>query len=289
MRAWAGGVWIIARLALAEAVRRRVVAVVGFLTVAFVVLFWLGARELFSVVEDIDATGLLDGRSLAGATYLGLAMFATLFLGAVLSVFLTHGAVRGDAERGLLQPLVVRPVGRGQYLLGRLVAAATVAALYVVITFTAAVVVTGVVGDWWPDDAVGAGLRLVLATTTLCALGVLGSTLLGSTATGIAVLMAFGGGLVGGLVGRIGEALGSGTLTDVGDVISWVLPFEGLYLDALQRLVADAASGGVTQTLVQLGPLGGSKAAGALFLPYALAWLAGVVLLAARLFARRDL
>ena len=30
----------------------------------------------------------------------GLAMFAILFLGAVLAVFLTLGVVRGDAERG---------------------------------------------------------------------------------------------------------------------------------------------------------------------------------------------
>ena len=39
-------------------------------------------------------------------------MFGTLFLGAVLAVFLTLSVVRGDAERGLLQPLVVRPLGR---------------------------------------------------------------------------------------------------------------------------------------------------------------------------------
>ena len=40
-------------------------------------------------------------------------MFATLFLGAILAVFLTFSAVRGDAERGLLQPLLVRPLPRG--------------------------------------------------------------------------------------------------------------------------------------------------------------------------------
>ena len=57
----------------------------------------------------------LDPRALAGATILGLAMFGTLFLGVVLAVFLTIGAVRGDAERGLLQPLIVRPLGRRQY------------------------------------------------------------------------------------------------------------------------------------------------------------------------------
>ena len=48
---------------------------------------------------------------LTGSTLLGLSMFVTLFLGTVLAVFLTLNAVRGDAERGLLQPLVVRPVG----------------------------------------------------------------------------------------------------------------------------------------------------------------------------------
>ena len=47
-------------------------------------------------------------------------MFGTLFLGAVLAVFLTLGAVRGDAERGLLQPLLVRPVSRRTLLLGAL-------------------------------------------------------------------------------------------------------------------------------------------------------------------------
>ena len=50
-------------------------------------------------------------------------MFATLFLGVVLAVFLTLGAVSGDAERGLLQPLVVRPIGRSTLLLARFVGA----------------------------------------------------------------------------------------------------------------------------------------------------------------------
>ena len=45
-------------------------------------------------------------------------MFATLFLGTILAVFLTLGAVRGDAERGLLQPVLVRPLRRRTVLAG---------------------------------------------------------------------------------------------------------------------------------------------------------------------------
>ena len=42
-----------------------------------------------------------------------------MFLGGVLAVFLTLNVVRGDAEAGLLQPLVVRPIGRAQLLFAR--------------------------------------------------------------------------------------------------------------------------------------------------------------------------
>jgi Cu-processing system permease protein len=119
------GTLVVARHTLQEALRRRVLIVVLALTAVFGGLYAWGAAELFKDVSGFanDPSGL-DPDALAGATILGLAMFGSLFLGAVLAVFLSVGAVRGDAERGLLQPLVVRPLGRTQYLLGRFLAAA---------------------------------------------------------------------------------------------------------------------------------------------------------------------
>ena len=102
----------IARLGLQEALRRRV-----FLIVA------RAHRRLPRPLRARHLAGVPGGRRraasvafrgvepdvVAGATLLGLNMFGTLFLGTILAVFLTLGAVRGDAERGLLQPLLVRP------------------------------------------------------------------------------------------------------------------------------------------------------------------------------------
>jgi len=65
-----------------------------------------------------------------------------------------------DAERGLLQPLVVRPLGRTHYLLGRFLAAAAVSAAYVLVVYFGAMLVTGWMGDWWPAHPLGAALRL---------------------------------------------------------------------------------------------------------------------------------
>jgi ABC-2 type transport system permease protein len=281
-------VLVVAGHALRESLRRRVFAVVVCLTLAFGALYAWGTDELFQDINDFGPNQFgLDPRVLAGATILGLAMFGTLFLGVVLAVFLTLGAVRGDAERGLLQPLIVRPLGRRQYLAGRFLAAATVAAAYVLIVYAGAVVVTGVIGDWWPTSPVGAGVRLAGAVVVVSALALLGSIFLSSNANGIAVLMVFGAGLLAGLLGSIGDALSSHTLQTIANTGSWLLPFEALYRDALRVLVQEVP--GVTGAIVQLGPLGGSHDAGPLLVPYTLAYLAAVAVLAAFAFGRTDL
>ena len=127
---------IIVGHSLREAARRRVLVVVGALTVAFLVLFALGTNFAFDEESAFTAGTLsIRDRALTGATLMGLAMFATLFLGAVLATFLTMGVVRGDAESGMLQPLVARPADRGTILIGRLGGAALVSAAYVIVVF----------------------------------------------------------------------------------------------------------------------------------------------------------
>ena len=163
-----------------------------------------------------------------GPRLLGLAMFATLFLGAVLAVFLTFSVVGGDAEQGLLQPLVVRPLGRTAFLAARYGAACLVCAAYVAVVYGAAVVITGWVGGWWPDSVVVPGLALAAAVCIVAAISLLGSVYLSTIANGIAMLMVYGAGLVWGLLGQIGYALPSQRLQEIGRDASWALPFDAL-------------------------------------------------------------
>ena len=278
---------IVARYALREAVRRRVILVVLLLTICFLALYGLGCAVTFNEVDSLAADDQLDDRVLAGSTLLGLSMFTILFLGAVLAVFLTLGAVRGDAERGLLQPLVVRPVGRTSLLVGRFAGAAAVCAAYVALVYGAAVLITGIFGDWWPDRGVGPGLGLVLAVVVIAAISLFGSIFLSSTANGIAVFMLFGAGLAAGLLGQIGDALAVQTLKDVAKVSSWLLPFEALYQAGLHGLTAD--TGGITGVIVQLGPFGGAQKAGDWLWAWTVAYLVLIAAGARAAFARRDL
>jgi Cu-processing system permease protein len=281
------GSLVVAQYALRECVRRRVIAVVIVLTVLFLALYTLGADVAFGEVEDFAGEDPLDELVLTGSTLLGLAMFTTLFLGAVLAAFLTLGAVRGDAERGLLQPLVVRPVGRASLLLGRFVGAGLVCSAYVGLVYTLSVLITGITGGWWPDSPVLPGLGLVVGVLVIAALSLLGSVFLSSTANGIAVFMLFGAGLAAGLLGQIGDALSVDTLEDVATVSSWLLPFEALYQAGLDALTGDVR--GVTGVIVRLGPFGGAQEGGPLLWVWTFVYLGFVGLAAQLAFARRDL
>ena len=282
------GVRIIAVFSLRESIRRRVFLVVGLLTLGFLALYGLGTWQLFKSVDEFEpAIEGVEARTVAGATILGLAMFATLFLGTILAVFLTLGAVRGDAERGLLQPVLVRPLRRRTVLGGRFVAAASVCGAYVIGVFLAATVITWAFSDWWPDRTVQPAVQLAVAVAVISALSLAGSVALASTANGIAVFMLFGAGLTAGLLGQIGEALGSRTLDRVSDVVSWMLPFEALYQAALSALTADTF--GFTRLAINLGPFGGAESASPALWPWTVAYLALVGVVAAWAFARRDL
>ena len=228
---------VIVGYALREALRRKVFVVVLLLTIAFLGLYAFGTVQIFQEVEEIVPGGAggpaegavpIDEQVAVGATLLGLSMFGTLFLATVLAIFLTLGVVRGDAERGLLQPLVVRPVGRATLLVSRFLAAAGVVIPYVLVVYGCAVAITRAAGGWSPDRLVAPGLELAGAVAIVAALSLLGSVFLTATANGIAVFMVFGAGLVAGLRGQIGAALDSETLRWIADPAAWLLPFQAL-------------------------------------------------------------
>jgi Cu-processing system permease protein len=279
---------IVARFALRESLRRRVFVVIGLLTLLFLALYGLATWQAFKTADEFETgTAGVDTEIVVGATLAGLAMFAVLFLGAILAVFLTLGAVRGDAERGLLQPLLVRPLPRRTLLLGRWLGATAVCAPYVMLVALASFGLTAVMGDWWPDRTLAPLLSLALGVAIIAALSLAGSIVLASTANGIGVFMLFGAGLTAGLLGQIAEALNSDTLGDVSRIATWALPFEALYQAGLADLTVDTV--GWTRLAINLGPFGGAQSGGLGLWLFSLAYLAGLGAVAVWAFGRRDL
>jgi ABC-2 type transport system permease protein len=280
-------VLVIVEYGFREAVRRKMFAVVLVLTALFLFLFWLANHYVFDQLSQIKPPSdvHVDTRTFAGAFLTGLAMFATLFLGVVLAVFLTLGVVSGDAERGLLQPLVVRPVGRATLLLSRFVGAAVVCVGYVLVVYFASLLITGLTGHWWPDHKLGPAIELALGVLIVISLSLLGSVVLASTA--IAVFMLFGAGLVAGLLGSIGHALNSHAVKHASTIASYALPFEGLYQDGLRLITSNTT--GLTAFILQLGPFGGGYVHGWTIRTWSIGYLVLALAAAVAAFSRRNL
>jgi Cu-processing system permease protein len=286
------GAVIVAGYAIRESVRRRVFPVVLVLTAVFLGLYGFGVYKAYQSIDPfstqtIGAGGLIDTRVLFSATLFGLSIFAVLFLGTVLAIFLTHAVVRGDAERGLLQPLVVRPVGRAALLAGRFGAAVLVCAVYVVSVYAASLFITHWVTGWWPDRIVLPAVELAAAIAVIVAISLFGSIVFSAIANGIAIFMIFGAGLVAGLLGQIGEALNSDSLKTIANVATWALPFEALYQDALNGITADTV--GFTKAALSLGPFGGAQPAGVWLGPFVIAYMAVLAAVGLTAFNRKDL
>jgi ABC-type transport system involved in multi-copper enzyme maturation permease subunit len=280
--------WVVFGYALRESLRRRVFHAGLVLTVVFLSLYGLGCSFVnVSQVYIGPASRVVKVDVYAAATVLGLAVFATYFFGVSLAIFLTISAVRGDAEQGVLQSLIVRPLMRWQFLLGRLLAAVAVAVFYVAIVFAVALAITQVTLGWTPRHALAAGLEISAAIVVVAVVSMLSSVYLSGVANGIGVFMLFGAGLFGGLLGQIGGVVNSHKLEQTATIVRYVTPFEWLYQSSLGRLIE--GENGVTEMVIRLGPFGGSVQGGTVVwlwsAVYVLA-MGGATVLA---FARRDL
>jgi ABC-type transport system involved in multi-copper enzyme maturation permease subunit len=195
--------------------------------------------------------------------------------------------VRGDAETGVLQQLVVRPVARSGLLAGRFLGASLLCSAYVMSLYLASVLVVGVIGGWWPSPVLLPGLSLVAGVIVVISLSLLGSVFLSALPNGIVMFMVYGAGLLAGLLGQLGEGLASPSLETTGRIASWALPFEALYQSGLDSLTSSAT--GLTRIIVQLGPLGGAEAAGPGLVLWTLLYVGAVASVSLFAFNRKDL
>jgi ABC-type transport system involved in multi-copper enzyme maturation permease subunit len=97
-------VWSVARNAFREAVRDRVL----YNLVLFVLLLTVGAIFLGAASASQDAKIIVD-----------LGLSAMLLFGAFIAVFVGVGLVSKEIERRTLYVIFAKPVGRGEFLLGK--------------------------------------------------------------------------------------------------------------------------------------------------------------------------
>ncbi|MCZ7664331.1 MAG: ABC transporter permease [Thermoleophilia bacterium] len=279
-----------------EGVRRRMILVGFLLTLAFVVLYALGAYFSFRHFDPSGMGGVSNPalpqlgseffRDVAAFQMLSFGLFISSFLSAALVVFLAAGMISGDAENGTLQTIVTRPIARVQILLGRYLGYATIFLSYLAFLAGSLIAATWLFSGYVPPSPLQSWLLLAAEGLIVLSLVSLGTAVLPPVATGILVLMAYGLAFIGGVVKQIGLFLGNGTAESIGDAVHYLLPTDAFFRMSLEGLAPRNL--GLFGSF-DLGPFGSPSPVRLSTVAFGLVYLLACLTASALLFSRRDL
>lgn len=284
-----------------EMLRKRVVLLTLIMTLIFLLAFWFVARTIgmeFSNgnFEPGSMEELLN-EFMQGAVSLVVGFFFASFVIAFLAIFSSVSVIAGEAEQGVMQAMIPRPVTRQHFYLGRWIGFVSLGVGYALFLYLAILGVTeyhsGVPGNWW--SLTKAFLLFASVVPLLVSLAMLGSCYMSAMGNGVVMTMLFGAGWLGGMLNKITSAGAFGkageTLHMIAGLLDMVMP-----ADALQRrMLAEMFSLQDMMPFVDLakadslGPFAIASVPSVTFLLYALGYLLIALLLGVRAFRKKDL
>ncbi|GLX67878.1 ABC transporter permease [Paenibacillus glycanilyticus] len=233
-----------------ELIRKKVTLMTLLLTVLFWIVFYFVTQSVGNSVSHtesgiISLDQLID-RFRGSAILLWIGFFFATFATGFLAIFSSVGAVSGEAEHGVLQSVLARPIPRTHWYLGRWFGFVTFCLAYAVLLFASILLLvayaTGVHPDW---SAMGWGLVLfIIPVLLMVTLTMFASCWLAPLGNGVAMVLLFGMGWVGTMLDRVTAAgmFASDETTKTSDTMEIVSGLIRLLIptDALQqRMLSD--------------------------------------------------
>lgn len=281
-----------------EMLRKRVLLLTLIATLLFVLAFWFLAKNL---ATDTIIPGMGPGtdgewinRYVQGVFTLIVGFFFTSFVLAFLSIFSSITVIAGEAEQGVLQAMMPRPLSRTHFYLGRWLGYVSLGMGYALLLF---LVILGITEYHTtvpsnPLALLKAFLLFASLVPLLVSLSMLGSCYLSAMGNGVLMIMLFGAGWLGGILNKIssmGVALND-TLSMIAGLMDMVMPTDALQRRMLTEMFSlEQLQPFVNFAQLDLGPFGLAGAPSNLFLLYALGYLLLAILLGVRAFNKKDL
>jgi len=284
------GILVIARLTVAEAIRRRIVWVLLGLTVVSVALTTWGMERLVSLAREGDANELEIFIGVSQILVLVAFMFS--FVLAMTAAFLAAPAIATDLETGVAQAMLARPIRRTDLVVGRWLGLAVVVLCYAAVSGLLEIYAIRFVSGYLPPKPLEAVLYLAAQSIVLLTVALLLSTRLPAMASGAICVVLFGLGWMAGVFAGVGQLLDAGPLVSVADAVRWVLPSDGLWRGTIHALEPPinllVGEGRLAQT-ASANPFFAATSPPIDFLAWTAVWTILVLGLASLSLERRDL
>ena len=285
-------IWIIARLTVAEAARRRILWVLLGLTLASVLLTTWGVERLVSLArEGPDPANEIEIQ-VGVSQVLILVAFMFSFVLAMTAAFLGAPSIAGDLESGVAHSMLARPIRRADLVVGRWVGLVAIVIAYAALSGLLEMAAIRFVSGYLPPNPLLAVAFLSAQSIVLLTFAMLLSTRLPAIASGAVCVVLFGLGWMAGVFAGVGRFFDAGPLVTASEASRWLLPSDGLWRGAIYGLEPPAV---IFVTLGRAGPAAAANPFFAAapppteFVAWSAVWVVIVLGLAVISLRRRDL
>ncbi|WP_141502689.1 ABC transporter permease subunit [Paenibacillus luteus] len=280
-----------------ELIRKRVTLMAALMTVVFLVAYWFVANAIASEPQTFpgDLSIGLFSKFISSAMVLTLGFFFGAFAIAFLAIFSSVAAVTGEAEQGVLQSVLARPIPRWKWFMGRWMGFVSYGAMYALVLFVAIILIC------WMETGVIYNLLVLLKAYLLFAsvvpllvsLTMFGSCFLSPLGNGIGMTMLFGMGWLGSTIGRfmgLGKIQLEGlqTLETITGLIKLVMPADTLQQRMLSELFSMSELNGLINLNRDLSVFSISDVPSNSFLIYCAVYTAILFVGAMTVMVRKD-
>ncbi|CAN5898724.1 ABC transporter permease [soil metagenome] len=280
---------LFARLTIREAVRKKLIWVLGGLTLLMLVLSAIGLNRLVETgMKGHSESDILQATSFI----LILIMFAYSFVLALSAVFITVPSIAGEMETGTALAILTRPVSRPQFLLGKWLGLVVLTATYVSIASLAEFAVVNLTTGYVPPHPFMFIGYMVAETVVILSLALLVSTRMAPIAGGVIVLGGFMLAWMGGVAVSLGRQFNVDALITGGTITRMLLPTDGMWKGAVYSLepavlIATARAQGADG--IGNFPFFSLSPPSAAYVAWTAAWIVGMLALAINSFRNREI
>ncbi|MCQ4085307.1 ABC transporter permease [Saccharibacillus sp. JS10] len=213
-----------------EMIRRKMLLIAAVLTVLFLAVYWFIGDTVSGEVHG-DLLMQVARRN----AILSLGFFFAGFVVAFLAIFGSFSVISGEAEQGILQSVLTRPLPRWKWYIGRWIGYVTLIGAYALLLFAALLWITNIHAGLTRDygDILVSLLLFLGAVPILVSASMLGSTLFSGIGNGVFMTMLYGASWLGGMVEKVRSILPveenvQATLSRIGTLLSLLTPADGL-------------------------------------------------------------
>mgnify|MGYP001363477187 FL=1 len=275
-------IFVIARLTIREAQRRRLLWVALFMGLAFLLVFGLAFHFIRLDIER--QVGVSEDLSFVSVLLLTAGLYAVNLLVNVVAVLVSVTTLSGEIESHTIDAIVTKPIPRWQVVIGKWLGFAVLVLGYLALLVSGLMLIVYLRSGFYMDNIVRGVLMMALAALLVLTVSIAGGTRLSTIANGVMTFMLFGIAFLGGLVEQVGALIRNPAAVNVGIVSSLIMPADSLW----KKATAYFQPSDVTNPF-ELGPFAAITEPSTLMVVYAVLYLLVLLAFALWSFSRREL